>query len=96
MNRGVKGSVAELLLQKWLEAQGWLVHRAARAGFIRLPNDKSFCRSHDIFGCFDLLAVRQRPALGDSTCWAIQVTTQTGRSALHSVERGRRSAAKSG
>lgn len=79
-HHGLKGSEAERLLQKWLEADKWTVHRAARAGFIRLPNGKGFCRSHDIYGCIDLLAIkRYEPNLQFET-WALQVCTAGGRS----------------
>lgn len=45
--RGLKANAAELLLEKWLRSEGWEVDRAARAGFVRLPNGKAFCKSHE-------------------------------------------------
>lgn len=73
-SRGTKASEAELLCKKWLEGEGWLVHKAAKAGLIKIGG-KTFCQSHDIFGCIDLLAID-----GEHT-WAVQVTTQEGRTA---------------
>lgn len=73
--RGLKSNAAELLLEKWLRSEGWEVDRAARAGFVRLPNGKAFCKSHDRFGCLDFIAFR-----GDET-WGIQVTSPDSASA---------------
>jgi len=70
-----KGNETELLFVKWLKKEGYTVHRAARAGFIKLPNGKSFCQSHDMFGALDILAFR------DDSVWAVQMTSQSGRSA---------------
>jgi hypothetical protein len=72
--RGLTGNDSELLFQKWLAFDGWVAHRAARAGFVKLPNGRSFCQSHDLFGCLDFIAF-----LGDRV-WCVQVTTQAGRS----------------
>lgn len=78
--RGTQGRDAELLLAKWLRAEGWLVHLAARAGFNRLPNGASICSSHDLFGAFDALAMRACPGRERVTrFWFLQVTTQNGR-----------------
>ena len=70
-----KGAESELLFKKWLESEGWTVHRAARTGFVRLPNGKSFCQSHDLFGALDILAFKKNEV------WAVQMTSQSGRSA---------------
>lgn len=75
--RGKKGSEAERLVQLWLEREGWMVHRAAATGLVKLPNGRTICKSHDLFGCLDLLAIRCDM---DAT-WGLQVTTQKGRSA---------------
>jgi len=79
-SRGTKDKEAELLLHKWLLSKGYLVHKAARAGFIRMPGGQSFCQSHDIFGCFDILALQKKglcpPEFPQS--WLLQVTTQAG------------------
>jgi len=78
--RGVSGNAAELLLQKWLESCGYLVHRAARAGFVRLSNGVCLSKSYDVFGCLDFLALPRVDAPDAGGVWAIQVTTQKGRS----------------
>lgn len=72
--RGSGGAEAELLFEKYLRADGWTYHRAAAAGLVRLPNGRTFCKSHDLFGVLDFLAFR------GSEVWAVQVTTQNGRS----------------
>lgn len=71
-SRGKKGNEAELLFKKWLEWRGYTVHRAARAGFVQ-RGDMKFCQSHDLFGVFDMLAI------APGATWAVQVTTQNGR-----------------
>lgn len=85
-SRGKKSTEAELLCKKWLESLGWTVHKAAKTGLKRItrPDGAPVLRrdgkpmvvneSHDIFGCVDLLAIRPDGA------WAVQVTTQAGRS----------------
>lgn len=85
--RGRKSGAAELLARKWLESLGWCVHRAAKTGLKRItrPDGSPVVRrdgkpmvvneSHDLYGCVDLLAI----ALERGT-WAVQVTTQAGRS----------------
>jgi len=49
-----KGNQAELWVQKFLEKQGWIIHRA-RQSYYQVGN-KIFTRSNDIFNCFDLIA----------------------------------------
>lgn len=74
---GSKGKKAELLYKKWLESQGYLCHKAAPGSLIRIGR-KTFCRSHDIFGCIDVLGINS----SRSPCTiAAQITTQAGRSA---------------
>lgn len=77
--RGSGGAEAELLFEKWLKAEGWTYHRAAAAGVVRLPGGRTFCKSHDLFGCLDFLAFL--PAVAGSAVWGVQVTTQSGRAA---------------
>lgn len=84
--RGLKSGEAELLAKKWLESLGWSVHRAAKTGLKRItrPDGTPVLRrdgkpmvvneSHDLWGCVDLMAIRA------SGAWALQVTTQSGRS----------------
>lgn len=72
--RGKGGNEAEKLVMSWLELAGWLVHRAARAGFIKTA-ESAFCRSHDMFGVLDLIAI-QRESIPET--WALQVTTHNG------------------
>jgi hypothetical protein len=90
MSRGRKAGKAELLVKGWLEMNGWLVHRAAQTGYFTYEtaggDEGRACKSHDLFGCIDLLAIK--PADAPRSCqepsvetWAIQVTTQAGRSA---------------
>jgi hypothetical protein len=76
---GRGGSEAERLVKAWLELAGWTVHRAAATGLTRLPGGGFFARSHDLFGCIDLLAFKLG-ALPHET-HAIQVTVASSRSA---------------
>lgn len=76
--KGKKGNEAELLVKTWLEANGWTVHRAAQGNLVRLPGRAPFTKSHDLFGCLDLLAIKPG---GIEETWAVQVTTQNGRTA---------------
>jgi hypothetical protein len=57
-----KGAELERRAIAILQAQGYLVHRTVRTPFVI---GGGFHRSHnnDIFGCFDLLAIRQTSAL---------------------------------
>jgi hypothetical protein len=72
--RGTGGNRAELLFRKWLEAQGWLVHKAKKS-VLHLPGKHPISTSHDVWGCIDVLGVH--PLHG---FWAAQVTTQSGKS----------------
>ena len=74
---GSKGKKSENLYKKWLENQGYLCHKAAPGS---LFNTGSFvmCRSNDIFGCIDILAIKPTPP---AATIAAQLTTQDGRSA---------------
>jgi hypothetical protein len=78
------GDTDEKLVQTWLEMQGFLVHRAAATGRIKIGG-RWIQRSHDLYGCIDLLAIQ--PA----GVWACQVTTLSNRSArrkkIEKVER---------
>ncbi len=47
INRNVKGAKAEDLARKWLESQGWTVHRVIRSRW----------HSNDVFKC-DLIAMK--------------------------------------
>jgi len=82
MNRGLKGSEAELLAQKWLQSEGWLVHRARPSSLVTLPpkfpgdKPRTFCQSHDVFGCLDLIAISATRGT-----WAWQVTSASSASA---------------
>jgi hypothetical protein len=68
------GDDDEKLVQAWLERDGYLVHRAAAAGRIKI-GPRWVQKSHDLFGAIDLLAIKR-----DRTV-AFQVTTKTNRSA---------------
>jgi hypothetical protein len=74
--RGAKGAEAERIVEAWLELEGWTVHRAAAAGMIRLPGGKTFVKSHDLFGCLDMVAFH----LGKPETRGVQVTTASGKS----------------
>lgn len=74
MSNVSKGNSTELLYKKWLQTKGMKVHKAARAGFVRL-GARSFCQSHDIFGCLDIIAITKDTTIG------AQCTTNSGRSA---------------
>lgn len=91
-SRGLKGVAAERALERWLIANGWTVHRAAKAGTAQ-RGGRWFCKSNDIFGALDILAIRTAASVADRVeaglpheprmapeTWAIQVTTQNGRS----------------
>lgn len=83
--RGARGREAELLLARWLRAQGWLVHLAAPSGVRRLRNGAVVCQQHDLFGVFDALALRAEPLVVEDPAilcvdaWLLQVTTAGGR-----------------
>ena len=76
--KGKGGSEAERLVKAWLEMDEWTVHRAAATGLMRMLGGGFFARSHDLFGCLDLLAFKigAKPETR-----AIQVTTQSNRAA---------------
>lgn len=92
MRRGTSDSEAERLLVRWLEAEGWLVHRAMRS-VKRWPapgprcaacgrgREKVLTVSHDIFGAIDVLAILRVDEPTRRQTWALQVTTQAGRAA---------------
>lgn len=75
--RGAKGSEAERLVRDFLEWSGWTVHRAAATGMVSTGPGKWFVRSHDIFGCIDLVAFRRGGFPNE--VWFLQVTTQAGK-----------------
>lgn len=81
----MKGSEAERLVESWLQMNGWTTHRAAATGFHRYEKKGGghgfAVKSHDLFGCIDILAFRRSLARDEDETWAIQVTTQGGRSA---------------
>lgn len=72
MNTNRKGNDKELMAKRYLESQGFQVHRAIRT-YLKLPGGKTIVRSNDVFGCFDLVALSPfEPAR------FIQVTTKAG------------------
>ena len=86
-SRGLKATEAELLVATWLETMGWTCHRAAPALFWAGGVPRS--RSHDLFGALDVLAIQRDHMTGSGgigdpillrEVWAVQVTTQAGRS----------------
>jgi hypothetical protein len=56
-NTSAAGAIIERKAIAILEAEGWLVHRAVRTPFTRAPG-RFGSNSNDVFGCFDLVAVR--------------------------------------
>ena len=74
-----KGGAAELLVKGFLEESSFLVHRAAAGGMTSYGKGKFFVRQNDLFGCVDLLGIRRGLVFTDET-WAVQVTTESGRS----------------
>ena len=62
------GNKNELFVEKELQKQGYVIHRA-RASVIKTKTGY-FCRSNDIFGAFDIIAKKK----GEKTKW-IQVST---------------------
>ena len=58
-NQRKKGNKAELWVQKFLEKDGWIVHRA-RQSYFKDNKGKIYTRSNDIFGVFDLIAKKRR------------------------------------
>jgi len=73
---GAKGRKAELLVAGWLQDQGYYVHLAAATGVVKVGK-KTFVKSHDLFGCIDIIAIRREP---QSHVHFVQVTTDKGRS----------------
>lgn len=61
-NPAARGAALERQAQRWLEARGWTVHRAGAQGIVRRGGRVIACRSHDLFGALDLLAIRRKPA----------------------------------
>jgi len=74
---GTRGTAAELLVATYLESIGYLVHRAAPSTFFNQPGRKPFMKSHDLFGCLDMIGIQGNPA--SERTWAVQVTTKDGR-----------------
>lgn len=68
MKKRITGMKNERFVQKFLEKQGYLVHRAY-ASIVKLSG-KTFTRSNDIFGLFDILAKKE-----DEPIRLIQVST---------------------
>jgi hypothetical protein len=86
--RGAGGQEAERIVEAWLELEGWEVHRAAAAGAIKDPKTgRHFVKSHDIFGCLDMVAIK--PGAKPDTR-GVQVTTATGKSARRRKIEGHR------
>lgn len=83
----LRGSAAEKVLEAYLALQGWSEVQMARAARERLPGGRVITRTHDIFGCFDTLAVDGR---GHPEVWAMQVTTPNNRSLRRRKVQGRR------
>ena len=68
-----KGSAYELEVQKILESQGYIVHRARQSYF--KAGNKILTRSNDLFEVFDLCAKKK----DSPTVW-VQVGTSTNKS----------------
>ena len=66
------GNEAERYVKKYLEANGYTVHRTQRS-FRRLPNGVILSRTNDIFHCIDIIAIKPN----HKTLW-IQVTRSSG------------------
>lgn len=84
----LKGNAAEKVMEAYLALQGWPEVHVAGAVRERLPNGNVLTRSHDLFGCFDAMAVDGRSR--GYTVWAIQVTTPNNRAARRKKVQGRR------
>ncbi len=79
---GKKGSAGELLVVGWLESQGFTCHKAAATGMVKI-GPRWTVKSHDLFGCIDIIAIRKLPygpTFDPVETWAVQVTTDGGRS----------------
>jgi hypothetical protein len=71
--------------------EGWPEVHLAEASKDHLPDGRVLTRSHDLFGCFDVLACG-KPAnvfKPDQQTWALQVTTPKNRAARRKKIEGR-------
>lgn len=73
----LKSKKAENFVVAWLRAEAWAEVHQAEPSRRRLPDGRVLTRTHDLFGCFDIVAADYSQPY---ETWAIQVTTPSNRS----------------